>query len=307
MKKILLYVAGVFFLLIGAIGWILPVFPGWPFVFIGLSFIAPTLAARLKRRFLRKFSKKEIVFFDGWKKAGINMGFTTRHFPSVFHKTDDLLDIANQNSFREAFRRLSLPKYDGVVVDKFIFLNQVHGDHIAILDDPKMLKCEQFIRIPETDAVLTNLKNVSLLVFTADCLSIYLLAEKDENRWIGLVHAGWRGTQKGIAGKAFQMIQQKSGCLASEIRILFGPKIGKDYYEVGEEFTEYFKASLKRKDGKLYFDLAGENRRQLIEAGASCDKILDYELCTISENDDFYSFRKENAAAGRTISFINKF
>ena len=64
---------------------------------------------------------------------------------------------------------------------------------------------------------------------------------------------------------------------------------------------------LRQKDGTWYFDLAGENRRQLIEVGAKPDHILDLEICTVAENEDFYSFRKEKEAAGRIISFISKF
>ena len=62
MKKFFLFIAGIFLILIGIVGWLLPVVPGWAFIFIGLSFIAPAFAARLKRRILRRFSKKEVVY-----------------------------------------------------------------------------------------------------------------------------------------------------------------------------------------------------------------------------------------------------
>jgi len=89
--------------------------------------------------------------------------------------------------------------------------------------------------------------------------------------------------------------------------MFFGPRIGKNNYEVGKEFENYFPgSSLILKEGKLFFDLAGENKRQLLSAGAVENNIFDPEICTVKENENFYSFRKEKEAAGRTISFITR-
>ena len=323
MKKIILAIAGALLILVGIAGLILPVMPGWALIFFGLSFIAPAFAARLKRRVLRKFFKKEIVYLDEWKKLNVHTGFTTRHFPLVLHKAADLLDVSNQNFFVGTIHAHLPPvgRIGKARLDKFVFLEQVHGDHVEVLEDAEKFKQEQFIRLSAADGVLTNLKNVMLLVLTADCLSIYLSAGKGQSQWIGLVHAGWRGAEKNIAKKAFKMIRDKSGCAARDIRVILGPRIGKNHYEVGEEFQEYFPVGarsprptwgevtspLRQKNGRLYFDLAGKNKRQLLEAGASRDRIVELGICTVSENEDFYSFRKEKEAAGRIISFISKF
>ena len=101
------------------------------------------------------------------------------------------------------------------------------------------------------------------------------------------------------------MILEKSSCAPADVRILFGASIRKDRYEVGGEFQDYFKApSLQKKNGKFYFDLAGENKKQLLNGGALEKNILDFEFCTVGENEDFYSFRKEKESAGRMVSFI---
>ncbi len=287
--------------------------PGWPFVLLGLSFIAPEFSARLKLKLLRKFSKKDIVYLDDWKRSGIHIGFTTRHFPMVLHKTDELLGNSAQDQFVKLVHESSVNERFKIFSDKFVFLNQIHGDYVAVLDE-NQFSGGNFVHIPNADGVVTNLQNVTLLVFTADCLSIFLSGGRGDNQWIGIVHAGWRGTQKMIVKKAFDLIRQRSGCSASDVRAIFGPRIGTDHYEVGEEFVNYFglsgsgrRSSLRRKNGKLYFDLAGENKKQLIEAGASKDRILNLHICTVSENHDFYSFRKEKEEAGRIISFISKF
>ncbi len=308
MKRILFVFAGIVLILIGVIGLILPILPGWVFIFLGLSLIAPAFAARLKRRVLRKFSKKEIVYLEHWKKLKVHAGFTTRHFPLVLRKTEDLSTGPNQTQFQKLFFESRVLLAHGMTPgSKFVYLGQVHKDRIAILDDAHELKEERFIHIPESDGILTNLKHVTLLVFTADCLPVFFAAGKEEIQWIGLVHAGWRGTEKKIVKKALEAIRERSGCSVSDIHVILGPRVGKNHYEVGEEFTDHFSASLHRKKGKLYFDLAGENTRQLLEAGVLRGRIVDLELCTVSENEDFYSSRKEKEAAGRMISFISKF
>lgn len=291
MKRLSLVILGVFFILIGLVGLVVPIMPGWLLIFAGLSLIAPVLAKRLKRRFFRKFFKSEIIRIDEWKKLGADAGFTTRHLPLFLKKTDDLLDDSTQEKLKALF-----PMHQ-----KFVFLNQVHGDRVQALE---IAPTSDFTQLSETDGVITNIKELSLLVLTADCLPIYLIARD----WIGLVHAGWRGTKAGIAKKALRLIVEKAGCKASEVHILFGPCIGSDHYEVGEEFKQFFKRRvLHSHHGKLYFDLTGENKRQLVTSGARLKNIDDHEICTACESTNFYSFRHAGDKAGRTISFLKKF
>ena len=312
MKKIFLTIAGIVLIAIGMLGWILPILPGWLFIFLGISFIAPSFAARLKRRILRHFSKKEIVYLEDWRKLKAHAGFTTRHFQLVLHSTDDLSEPSNQAIFEKLLTEdRVLLSHQVSLGSKFIYLNQVHGDRIAVLDDTAQFKNHGFYRLPETDGVLTHRPDLTLLAMTADCLSIFFSAGKQDRHWVGVVHAGWKGTQKEIAKHAFRMIQERSQCDPSQIRVFFGPRIGKDQYEVGREFKQQFpragSSTFIYKNDKFYFDLAGENRRQLIEAGAKSHHIQDLEICTVSENDDYYSFRKEKDAVGRMVSYIRKF
>ena len=233
----------------------------------------------------------------------------------VLRSADDLSESSNQAAFQKLLTESRvLLTHQASLGSKFIYLNQVHGDRIAVLDDPARFKNNGFYRLPETDGVLTQRPDLTLLVMTADCLSIFFSAGKQERHWVGVVHAGWKGTQKEIAKQAFYLIQQESQCDPSEVRVTFGPRIGKKQYEVGPEFKEYLpwnaptgQSPIIVKRDKLYFDLAGENRRQLIAAGARPDHIRDLEICTVSENDDYYSFRKEKDGVGRIVSFIKKY
>ncbi|MGH7197169.1 MAG: peptidoglycan editing factor PgeF [Candidatus Omnitrophota bacterium] len=302
MRRLILAAVGAFCLFIGLLGLILPFLPGWLFIFVGLSLIAPKFAEKVKGRVYRKLFKKDIVYAGEWRKTGVHAGFTTRHFPFVVSKTDDLLDPANQERFRKLFVNNPVMAENGVgPVSKFAFLSQVHADGIAVLVDKSAYAEDRFYHFPGADALLTNVPGLALLVLTADCLPVFLRA----GSWIGLVHAGWRGTQKEISKKAFRLLVERSGAKPADVHIAFGPRIGKDRYEVGEEFSGHFR-SVRRRGGKLTFDLGAENKLQLLAAGASSANIVDHEICTVDENENFYSFRREKDAAGRMISFIIK-
>jgi len=303
-KGFLLYLLGILLMGIGLAGFILPILPGWVFFFMGLSIVAPRAALRLRRWVFRRRFKKDIFLFKEWEKFGAEAGYTTRHFPLRLSKTEDLLKEENQKDFLKFFSA-GHAALDGVLqrMDRFAFIRQEHGDRIATLEDAAHFKKPGFYPQASSDGVLTCVPGLTLLVFSADCLPIFYTA----GEWVGLVHAGWRGTKAGIASKMLKHILEKSGVSVSKVRVIFGPRIGPDAYEVGEEFAQHFpKESLYRHKGKLHFDLGDENRRQLLEAGLSYRHILDHGICTVEENADFYSFRKEGDKAGRIISFITK-
>ena len=114
-----------------------------------------------------------------------------------------------------------------------------------------------------------------------------------------------------MAQKVLKLLLEKSGKEPGQARVMFGPSIRACHYEVGPEFKGHFPASSLRyvgngRDRSLRFDLPKENRRQLIEAGVPAGNITDFGICTVAENRDFYSFRKEKDSAGRIISFIVK-
>ncbi len=299
MKKIVLAIIGILFILAGIAGLLLPIVPGWLLIFFGLSFIAPKLTERLKRRFFRKFFKKGVIHLKEWDKFSVKAELTTKHFPLVLKKTDELSDPKIQGEFQKLLSG-----------ERFVFLNQVHQSRVEVLDDESKYARNGFYPLPNTDGVLTNINGLTLLVLTADCLPIFLCAKSrhsEKTNWIGLVHAGWRGTKDRIAETAFQTLLSRSGLSAAEIHVLFGPAIRKDHYEVGPEFRKQFgKKFVRKRRDRFYFDLVAQNRKQLMRAGALDQNILDLEICTVCENSDFYSFRKEQDSAGRILSLITK-
>ena len=171
MKKLFLAVIGVLLIIAGTAGLLLPVVPGWVLIFFGLSFIAPKLAERLKRRFFRKFFKEGIIRLKEWEKFSVKAELTTKHFPLVLKKTDELSDPRIQGEFQKL-----------VSGEKFVFLNQVHQRRVEVLDDESKFVRNGFYELPNTDGVLTNIRGLTLLVLTADCLPIIFCAKARQDR-----------------------------------------------------------------------------------------------------------------------------
>lgn len=314
LKRVLVMPVGAACVALGVVGCVLPILPGWPFLFIGLSILAPRTAARLRKRFNRRFFKGDTIHFEDWLvRFDVHAGFTTKSFPLVLKKTDEWLDFSNQKRFKELFWKTHMAlEHEKAASGRFVILNQVHGDRVVVLDDTKLYDNDGFYYFPEADAAITNVPGLTLLVLTADCLPVFLTSLKRVNGkkvadWVGLVHAGWRGTRQKIVEKAVRILCERADCGPQDLRAAFGPCIGRAHYEVGAEFRDFFGQSvLQSRGGKLYFDLAGENWRQLVAAGLDPADIAASRICTIASNRHFYSYRKEKDAAGRTISFLTK-
>ncbi len=142
--------------------------------------------------------------------------------------------------------------------------------------------------VPQADALVTDNRNLWIGVLTADCLPIFLIG-KDI---VGIVHAGWRGTLKGIAYSTVKYISKFSPVK----KAILGVSICGKCYEVGEDVYEqfyprYVDCFMPKGNGKYLFDLKKANRKQLKAAGVSVIESID--LCTVCNNDRFFSYRFE--------------
>jgi len=147
------------------------------------------------------------------------------------------------------------------------------------------------------DALLENTPGRLVGVKTADCIPILLVDE--EHRAVAAVHAGWRGTVRGIVQHAVRGMQEHFGTRPAKLHAAIGPGIGKCCYEVGAQVAAQFGES-----GPCHIDLAEANRRQLAEAGVPEPQIYAARLCTKCGAADFHSYRRDKEHSGRMLSFI---
>lgn len=195
-------------------------------------------------------------------------------------------------------------QFIGIDYKTLVCANQVHGSAVreVSLHDKGKGALSKDTAIPDTDALITNVRRLPLAVFTADCLSILLY--DPVQKAIGLVHAGWRGSKDNIALKTIQLMREKFQVRAENLLVGFGPALRNCCYEVGREFKDYFPEGLSERGNRMYFDLSSTNKKQLLEAGVKEENISDSGICTSCRNDKYFSYRKEADSSGRIMSVI---
>ena len=169
--------------------------------------------------------------------------------------------------------------------------SQVHGANIIHIDDTNFADYVLPSR-PEADGILLTTTCASASLRFADCAPVMLWGKN----WVIILHSGYKGTVMNISGKGVEMM--KNMCAVSEVCAWIGPCIGRENYcrDLGEEWTERGRTSFHAenydtRDSKIYFDLAGEIVRQLLESGVREENI------TLSGRDTFtnsecYSYRR---------------
>ena len=158
--------------------------------------------------------------------------------------------------------------------------------------------------LEKADAMITDQPDLPLVMRYADCVP--LLLYDPLRRVIGLGHAGWRGTVKGMAGGMVKRMGAEYGSSPQDIQALIGPAISRRNYAVGDEVAAaadaYFgaDAGVIARDpvhGKPSFDLLAANRLDLARHGVA--QVEAMEACTYENTDEFYSHRAEGGATGR--------
>jgi YfiH family protein len=164
-------------------------------------------------------------------------------------------------------------------------------------------------RGPEADVIVTGAKGVAIGVLTADCLPVILY--DPVRRAAATVHAGWRGTVKGVCLKAVEALEKTFGTDPADVVAALGPRIGRCCYGVGDEVLEAFRGAFGRVDdylvsdaGGLRLDLARANADQLRSAGLSRGMVSTEAPCTSCNRGLFFSYRRDGARTGRQMSFI---
>jgi YfiH family protein len=188
------------------------------------------------------------------------------------------------------FGTLSIP------LDRTAKPTQVHGEVVRKVSKPGEYE--------SCDALITNKKNLFLVVTVADCLPILLYDPVTAS--IGVVHAGWRGSEMKILSKTVQVLSTEYGVLSKNLLVYIGPSAGVCCYEVGEEVAEKFDMKYldKTKGAKPHLDLKRFNKDLLVKAGLPESNIEVSPDCTICKPELYHSYRHEKEKSGRMMGVI---
>ncbi len=184
-----------------------------------------------------------------------------------------------------------------------LWLRQVHGNRVVLLDLPDAGVAGVPLAAPEADAGVSRVPGRVSVVLTADCLPV-LFCDR-AGCCVAAAHAGWRGLVAGVLESTVQAMRVDPG----ELLAWLGPAIGPQAFEVGDEVRTAFvdrhpqavEAFLPRSGHRWLADLYRLARIRLKALGVSA--IYGGDHCTFTENEVFYSYRREGVT-GRMASLI---
>lgn len=230
--------------------------------------------------------KKDYLTINKEELDFVNIAITTTNVDAK--NLDDI-----NNVFKDVFTLKNLSKNKQIHSN---IVNKVDKDNIG--------------QIIDGDAIITNEKNVPLLILTADCVPVVLV--DTINKAVGLAHAGWRGTYGKICAETLQSMKENYNTKPEDVVAIIGPSIGKCCYEVSYDLVEKFSALLPNadekiyeiRDDKYYLDLWEINTQILKEFGVLKSNIINMNICTSCNCDRFFSYRKHDKTTKRIGTFI---
>jgi hypothetical protein len=166
---------------------------------------------------------------------------------------------------------------------------QVHGADVTRAEPRTIVR--PGTDMPRCDGLWTDEAGLALMLVTADCLPIALVAAEGPPR-LAVLHAGWKGLLGGIAARGAAALG--AGAKAAAI----GPGIGRCCYEVGEEvagpYRERFGDDVAA--GRM-LDLPLAAERALRAAGVESVERLGG--CTACDPGRYFSHRRDRGRTGR--------
>lgn len=199
--------------------------------------------------------------------------------------------------------------FNKIIYKKIIIFGQIHSVNIHFYDSKNNNEIQ---KIDDVDGVITNQKNIVLIVRNADCLPI-IFVDKHLGL-IGISHQGWRGTLKKMAVKMVDMFVAH-GSKKENVRIALGPAIGvccyditdDRYYDFMEEFHRYEEKIFHFDHGRRHLNLSLLNYLQLRDEGIAKSQIDFFPFCTACDKKRFFSFRRSKATKDKGEVFGDMF
>ena len=228
-------------------------------------------------------------------------GFSNDNYASLNcdHNTENYKNMAHKN-INIAKKNLGLDK------SKLKFISQIHSNQVVVIDK------NNFSTLVEADGSITQDKDISLAVLTADCCPIFIY-DSDFN-FICCLHAGWKGCLLNIVGSALEQILTIQPNV-DKIFAIIGPCLNKANFEVSTDLKEQFviknsnydKFFINMKDTKkTLFDMRGLIQSQFNKNLVK--NVYHINFDTYENENLFFSHRRsthdKTLPTGRMINII---
>ena len=250
------------------------------------------------------------------------MGDTYRH-GGVSKTPYESLNLATHigDSLQDVLENRSIvANHLGVTSDRITCGNQVHGLK-AVRITEELIGAGTLspdTAIPDCDAVYTDIPNVPLFLFTADCVPVGIY--DPVHHVVATVHAGWRGAIGHLPVITIEAMQRDFGTRFEDCYVYLGPSIGPKSFEVNQELADTFTDEWKKitdttsdelvryivREGALqatpHVDLWRFIEEDLLQRGVPKAQICISGTDSMTDENCF-SYRREHGKTGRMALF----
>lgn len=250
------------------------------------------------------------------------MGDTYRH-GGVSKTPCESLNLATHigDSLQDVLENRSIvANHLGVTSDRITCGNQVHGLK-AVRITEELIGAGALspdTAIPDCDAVYTDIPNVSLFLFTADCVPVGIY--DPVHHVVATVHAGWRGAIGHLPVITIEAMKRDFGTRFEDCYVYLGPSIGPKSFEVNQELADTFTDEWKKitdttsdelvryivREGALqatpHVDLWRFIEEDLLQRGVPKAQICISGTDSMTDENCF-SYRREHGKTGRMALF----
>lgn len=175
------------------------------------------------------------------------------------------------------------------------WLTQTHSNICLLADNIANKPC--------ADASWSATKNTVCTALTADCLPIFI-SNKIGNK-VGIIHAGYQGLLNGV----IENFLTTTDITNNDILVHFGAGISQEFLALDDNIYQQFIA--KNLEFKHCFKIITDNYyldmyklARIIFAKYDIFNITGGNQCTYSDDDKYFSYRKQGAKSGRMANLI---
>ncbi len=238
-------------------------------------------------------------------------GFTTRNggvSEKPFDSFNHGLHVSDQKSAVIKNKEI-LAGHISFPIEDWTSAEQTHGNKIKVVDrnDKGSGVLDYATSISDVDGLITNQAGLLCTAFFADCVPLFFF--DPITKYIGIAHAGWKGTVNDIQKNMVEKLHQL-GVDKKDLLVTIGPSISKQNYEVNHhvighiERSDREKVASKIENDNYLLDLKQLNLEKLLQSGLLNHNITTTNYCTFEDEALFFSHRRDHGQTGRMLGYI---
>ena len=171
-------------------------------------------------------------------------------------------------------------------------LHQVHGGRVVVVDEAGAHSGA------DADAAVTRVDDAPLVVMTADCAPVALVAGEGDATVVGVAHAGWRGLAAGVIRHTVGAMRAELDDDSAPVTAVVGPCIHAECYEFGGDDLDTVARVLgddsiraTTRDGRPALDVPSAVLAALRDAGVDDAHVELVDICTSCSAGTHWSHR----------------